>query len=169
MNNPTNTICPWIDSNAKQLLKNDILSGKVHPLMMPRDVYKMRPEYLDYVYKNFRSNFRSLQRALKKLQDRAVSDNADLEVDLYRQRQLAAGRTVQPPLMWVDSEARNLLKQDVTDGLHSRMKPIDLWQSKAEYRMFPLSTFRKHIYQECRSRKTNAYWSVIKERKLMNK
>lgn len=66
--------------------------------------------------------------------------------------------------LWKDSEARKLLKEDVKNGLHLHMKPQEIWRSKPEYQMFPLSKLRGHIYQEVRGRRCRSYWTNLKER-----
>jgi hypothetical protein len=62
--------------------------------------------------------------------------------------------------VWAGSEAARLLKIDVDNGRHLTMKPRELYalDDRPEYRIWPLKVFRKHIHQEVRSRKTQAYW-----------
>lgn len=165
-NNTTPT--PWAKSTAKRLLKADILSNKVHPLMNAKTVYAMHPEYAEYVYSNFRTNLRSLRLSIKKLQKRAASDEVALSMDL-----LLHGKDDSRVLQrkdglpqWKESEACKLLKKDIDDGVNISLKPHDLWLSTAAYQAFPLKKFRSHLYQEIRRRKTNAYWSVKKFRGL---
>lgn len=157
MTSKNNKLVPWAKS------KTDIIEGKVSQLMSANDVFLMRPEYNDYKFVNFRNNLRSLHTSIQNDQDRAVSDNAALEMDLLIQIRDAAP---DKPTLWKDSEARKLLKEDIKNGLNENMTPQEMWRSKPEYQMFPLAKFRGHIYQEIRSRKCKSYWTVVKERNL---
>jgi hypothetical protein len=65
---------PW--EIAKELLKEDILSGYVAPTMKPVKVHDLCIEYQCVVYKNFRSNLLNLTRALGKQSDAATEDDA---------------------------------------------------------------------------------------------
>eukprot|EP00978_Attheya_sp_CCMP212_P023777 scaffold73576_cov56-Attheya_sp.AAC.1 len=41
---PTPKVIAWKKSKAKDILKDDIVEGRVTADMQPKDVYKMRPE-----------------------------------------------------------------------------------------------------------------------------
>lgn len=49
---------------------------------------------------------------------------------------------------WYNHAASELLEEDVRNDTSKRMQPKQLWESRDEYLDFPLSVFRKHIYQE---------------------
>lgn len=49
---------------------------------------------------------------------------------------------------WEGSSAQTLLHQDVKDGNHLALQPYAFQQTRQEYLLFSLSTFRGHIYQE---------------------
>ena len=59
---------------------------------------------------------------------------------------------------WDRHNARRLLKQDVIAKRNETMKPQELWRSQNEYQAFPLSVFRKHIYQEVYGQNSSSYW-----------
>ena len=50
---------------------------------------------------------------------------------------------------WHRSEAKNLLCNDVKDGLHKTMKPSVLCVTRDEYKVRDSKVFRNQIYQEC--------------------
>ena len=54
---------------------------------------------------------------------------------------------------WNGSEAQQMLEIDMQNGKHFELKPSDLWESRAEYQEFHLSTFRDHLHQADRTRK----------------
>lgn len=43
-------------------------------------------------------------------------------------------------------------------GAVDKAKPRELWKSQKEYQDFPLSTFRKHIYQEQTKQLAAPFW-----------
>jgi hypothetical protein len=158
-------ITPWAKSKAKQLLADDIVRGTVTPVMRPIDIYEMHQEYKNYKIDNFRTNLRNLRKSIKKDKCCADSDRDALAHDL-QVRHPHVDILLRSTPFWMGSEAQKLLKKDVDAGRHEKMKPWDLWISKVAYQAFPLEVFRKHIYQEVRCRKENAYWRVKKERGL---
>ena len=54
---------------------------------------------------------------------------------------------------WEGSDAQNLLKQDVDNGLHLQLKPKQLRETRSEYKLFGVRKFQKHIDQELTSGK----------------
>jgi hypothetical protein len=38
------------------------------------------------------------------------------------------------------------------------MKPMELWNSRPEYKQFDQNVFREHIYQEERKQLQSSYW-----------
>ena len=54
---------------------------------------------------------------------------------------------------WEGSDAQKLLKKDMEDGRHETMQPMELWETRDTYLLFPLDVFRDHIYQEIRTNK----------------
>jgi hypothetical protein len=72
-----NTLTKWQNSNAKKLLHQDILDGKVVDSMTPKEVLAMRPEYEPYG-KNFGTSLRNLQKGIRENQAKADSDSAAL-------------------------------------------------------------------------------------------
>ena len=65
---------PWVKSDAKFYLREDIIGRTVTKDMEPKDVYNMRPEYKEYKYNNLRVNLLSLRKAVKRDLGRAELD-----------------------------------------------------------------------------------------------
>jgi hypothetical protein len=61
------------------------------------------------------------------------------------------------------SEAERLLKLDVSNGEHKKMKPKELKLTRPEYEPFPPCVFAKHIHQELRERRAKSYWLAKKK------
>jgi hypothetical protein len=147
---------PWKDSQAKKLLRQDILDGKVVDSMTPMQIFQMRPEYAPYGLKKFRSNWYSLRDSIKDNQAKASSDSDALAHDLRIRPPVAYTSKGYP--RWDGSDAQRLLKQDVNTGLTNSIKPRVLRETRMEYQAFPLKVFREHIHQEHRSRIEKGYW-----------
>ena len=140
----------WRYSKAKEILRAAIISGEVTSNMNAKDVYEMNEEYKKWPYKNFPSNLKSLRDTVESLYSRMQSDCVAYGHDLTLLKKLRAGN---PPIAtWHRSDAKYILKQDINNGKHKEMKPMELYNMRKEYQAFDLKTFRNHIYQEVDSR-----------------
>jgi hypothetical protein len=144
--------------SGKKMLANGIVDGTYPDFMDPEAVYGDKHEFRQYKWINFKSNLSNLRAAIKRDIHRANADAANVAIDLqlYSPAPLAA----QGYPVWAESAAERQLKIDVDNGRHLTMKPKELYglDDRPEYRAWPLKVFRKHIHQEVRSRKTQAYW-----------
>jgi hypothetical protein len=57
----------------------------------------------------------------------------------------------------------------MADGLQNTMKPRQLYESRPEYQIITIETFRKHIYQEGHRRDKEAARSARKQQKEAKK
>lgn len=150
-----NKTTKWINSQAKILLRDDIVHGVVDAQMAPRDVYQMREEYSKFKYENFRTNLKSLREAVAtsilQMQMDSLFFGHDKSIMMNERRK--APRS----LLWIESLAPSLLKQDIDEGLHNHLTPAELYESRVEYQAFPLQVFRNHIYQEVDTRTKRAH------------
>ena len=137
----------WKDSEAKRLLRKDIISGAVTASMKAKDVYKMRLEYQTWKYTNFRNNLKSLHNVIAASYARMQTDCKAYGHDRALLKSMADVQT-QPNIPWHESAARKLLKQDVDASKHLQMRPMELHTTRPEFMAFALKVFRKHIYQE---------------------
>lgn len=95
-------------------------------------------------------------------------DRIDNEEKMYRRDMLAfpkCTRTSRNDPFWNDHPASDLLEKDEISGSSTAMKPKQLWESREEYQEFPLSTFRKHIYQERTKQLAAPYWQHKRNQK----
>lgn len=142
----------WWTIEAKCVLQEDILSGRVGADMTAEDVYVMYGQlYQQYAFPNFKNNFKNHREAVEMEIGRMELDCAGYFHD--KDALSAAGRfDPSKPVPWHKSEAKELLKQDIDAGKHLEMKPIDLRDTREVYKLFELEVFRKHISQEARRR-----------------
>jgi hypothetical protein len=150
----------WRDSKAKSLLKKDLVDGTI-PLsnaeMDAVDVYLSRVEFTEFRFENFRSNLRALRKKIKEKKRLACEEKAALEHDRILFPKCLVNSKGEP--RWEGSNAEQQLKLDMDQGYHNVMTKRELWESRAEYMIFSSKIFRKHVYQEERSRKFRAYIS----------
>ena len=137
----------WIHSQAKKSLRTDIILGKVKANSNPEEVYDMRTSYKRFPFKNFKTNLESLILAVSKdiarMQHDCEAHGHDLAVVKALRSDEEPGSR---PLSWHLSDARKLLKTDMAAGKHKQLKPMDLWNTKEEYKVFTLDVFRKAIH-----------------------
>lgn len=55
----------WRDSQAKAILWEALLSGKITEAMGPKEVFQLNDEFKKFKYENFRSNLLSMRKSLK--------------------------------------------------------------------------------------------------------
>lgn len=138
---------PWKASQAKSLLRGDILSGVVLSDMAAKDVFNSRPEYQAYAYRNFATNLKNLRGAIASDHARMVEDAACYEHDLAIVHNQGF-RSEPDYLPWHRSPAATLLAHDVAEGKNKTMPPRDLRATRPEYEPFPLKQFRQFVQQE---------------------
>jgi hypothetical protein len=163
---PSDPPSPWRNSQAKHLLKEDIVKGLVYSSMPAKEVYQMRPEwYKRYKFNNFKTNLDSLHKRITKDKDRADEDLAAFLHDMAILPHPTNAAAAAYP-RWQDSEAEQLLKSDIEAGVGTTsLKPQQLWESRIEYQAYPLNVFRKHIHQEMRAETEKGYWLNKKKEK----
>jgi hypothetical protein len=167
---PTDPPSPWRNSHAKQLLKKDIVAGCVTSSMPAEEVYAMRPKwYKGYKFQNFKTNLENLHKRMSKDQNRASEDLAACLHEMQIPRPQAAAVAAAAYPRWQDSEAEQLLKNDIEAGIGTLIKPEQLWNSREEYQAFPLTVFRKHIQQELCAELATGYWLNKKKEKEKEK
>jgi hypothetical protein len=148
----------WLNSLAKAQLYRDLVDGTI-PLnsedMAPSQVYAFRAMFQEYEYPKFRTNLNNLRKKVRTDISIAAVGNAALAHD----RQLFPKRTHnhRGEPRWDNSAARAHLKADMDLGLHIGVKPSDLRGTRDSYQLYKPLTFAKHIHQEIRARKFQAY------------
>lgn len=150
----------WRKSKAKEQLRSDIIKGIVPDEMTAEIVYDMHDgAYHPYDFKNFKVNLKNLRDVIKKRLSKAQVDEVALRNTIEQRTLITEGRVedLRYP-RWNKSSAQALLTQDVASGIVNTMKPAELWMTRPEYRIYPLSVFRDHIYKEKIKPLSRAYW-----------
>lgn len=147
----------WIHSQAKTLLRDDIIHGVVGAQMAPVDVYRMREEYAAFKYENFRNNLKSLRNAVAANINQMEMDSLFFGHDKSIMMNEMKNKPRMSPI-WIETLAPIFLKRDTDEGrLHNHLPPAELYASREEYQVFPLQVFRNHIYQEVDTRSKRAH------------
>ena len=117
------------------------------------------------------TKFKGYVTNMKKLTDRRKAliheESAAFEHDMITLPPLEKTSRGYP--FWHKHRASELLKEDETSGAAKRMKPKQLWMSRKEYQDFPLSVFRKHIYQERMKQLAAPYWQYKRNKSAKKK
>lgn len=143
----------WQYSEAKKIMTQDMMDGivPVHeeikdPEGMYNQLYGGREEFLDFPYnKNVRSRISRLQATVAKLGDAAKYDEAAFK----RDRTLNPTSTVgyNGRVLWKDTEADRLLKEDIEAKVHERLSPSEILLTRPCYAPFGAKRIGQRIYQ----------------------
>lgn len=141
----------WRKSEAKRLLAKDIIDGTIPEDMAWTEVHNWRPEYALSSYTLFASRLRNLCAQISAAKARAERDEQGLATD--RLSFPVSLYDSNGSLRWDGSAAQAWLVKDMEAGMHTEMKPRQLYQSRPCYQAFALDIFRGHIYQQVRRQK----------------
>lgn len=150
----------WQYSEAKAALKAAILEGDV-PLRPPPDededdlivYFNCRPEVQNFGgFDLFKGRLNDLRDQIRNNLTRAEEDEEAFMVFVKNHPKATVAAKGNYP-EWEGHEAQRLLRLDMAAGYHETMEPKELWETEAEYTLFPLKVFREHIYQETRTQK----------------
>ena len=127
--------------------------------MTIREIWESCDEFQKYDFDKFTgssgyvSNMKNLtsKRKSQIMNERAAFDRDKLVIQTTND----SGRGYPK---WNKHPASNLLYEDEKSGRAKELKPKRLWESRTEYQDFPLSVFRKHVYQERMARLAAPYW-----------
>ncbi len=120
--------------------------------MTYKEIWLMHPEYSEQGgWDKFPSRVRILRKQIKRDQSRAANDLAAFED--FKKKHKAATHTHAGYPQWAFSDAEELLKKDIDEGKHVGLQKKELWESRNEYKAFPLKVFRDHVYQTIKTRK----------------
>jgi hypothetical protein len=154
----------WEHSAAKKFLVKDLKSGLI-PLEpnnpFPRVLwahYSNLVEFADVSKTQFSTNIQNLRKLIKQKKDRSAEEEAALTRDrLHFFPRPPTNHRGEPH--WDCSASKPLLSQDIDAGKHNDLEPRELWMTRPEYyQEYPNhAVFRKHIYQEIRTRKFRSY------------
>lgn len=66
---------------------------------------------------------------------------------------------------WDTHPAKELLREDVKNGVTDCVTPKVLWESSAEYQQFPLHVFARRFYKAKYNAKASVAWQILRNKK----
>lgn len=153
----------WEKSNAKRLLKKDLLDGLI-PLEATdedgkrttdlRTLYCSRIEFTKYHYSKFSTRLDSLRKTVRNEMNRQSLDEEAFNNYKANHPSLAYKSARGGYIQWQGSESQRLALQDIEAKKHLAMSKKDWYGERPEfYNEFPLEVFRSKIEQELRTAK----------------
>lgn len=147
----------WRHKNPARIqMKWDVAEGIITADMDFATAKTKRALYGKMTDDQFKSRLVGMRKIVEKALERAAEDEAALEADLILRPRKTTNHRGEPE--WHSSDAKSLLRTDMDAKLHEKMSPMELWETRDEYKKFWLSTFRGHIYQEVQTRKWRDQW-----------
>jgi hypothetical protein len=158
----------WGTSEAKRLLRDSIIAGHVKRGDDAAEVHKSNAEYQKWPIANFKTNMKNLIEAIaldyKRMADDCRGYGHDIEVLREYRKNNPTSQPYATP--WHKSTAKKLLEADMDSNKHLKTLPMELYQSRIEYREFSLRVFRDHIYQEKKKRANKGTRYAKKKKRL---
>jgi ribosomal protein S21 len=145
----------WRNSQAKMIIMSDLEDG-----WLPMDdtkvsaedawkVYANLPEFHGICFKQFKERLADHRRAVEQKNMESIQEEDAFQHDcLLHPRDETHDR--RGKLIFDRSPAKDLLRQDIKDGAYPRLSPMQLWNTRPEYKLFELKVFKERIYQEIR-------------------
>ena len=135
--------------------------------MSAEEIWNSHSEFRKYDLESFITYNKNMLKLTKKRKQQINSEEASFLRDVEQfPRKTTTSRGLP---FWHEHPASELLKNDETDGVAKTMKPKQLWKSRIEYQDFPLSVFRKHIYQERTKQLASPFWQHRRNTNAMKK
>ena len=145
---------PWAKSEAEPILCEAIIAGDILKEWDAEFVQQLHEKFQDYKLSNFKTNLKSLREAIAKDYEHVSTDSDAFWHDEALLKELRTMNPLPPPPypLWNTHRAKKLLEEAIDNKEHEKKSPKALWQSKPEYKEFPLDVFRNHIYQAVSAR-----------------
>ena len=127
--------------------------------MSGKQVWESNELFQSYDLKQFETYNKNMRALTSKRKELIKEEEESFKKDMLK---LPPKETTSRGLpFWHTHKASELLEDHVTneiEGVIAKVKPQVLWKSQKEYQEFPLTIFRKHIYQERTKRLAAPYW-----------
>ena len=143
------------------LLEND--HDRTIHAMDHKAVHALSPLFQKYDMGNFKTNLKNLINSIAENKEAVKCDEGWLLHDQSIIQRREGTPRVYP--RWDLHQAKSLLRKDIQQKLHEKIKPELLRMTRPEYQEFPLNIFRKHIYQEDVAQRGRSYWMHRKKKK----
>ena len=149
----------WFDSEAYQLLYNDLLSGEASSDLSADDIYVMRPEYAAYDHQKFPGRLEAMRNIVGALNERAKEDQDAFDNFVLNHEVSTRSRTGH--IHWPGSEAQKISRDDIKKGKFAGAGAYRrMYNQREEYNQhFDFDIFCDRIRQEI---KTGKYYHTLK-------
>lgn len=124
--------------------------------MSNKEIWESSPRFMEYEFTKFKEYIANMKKLTSKRRTQIQREIDAYESDMLTIRPAADSGRGYPK--WNTHPASDLLREDESNGRARQMKPMMLWESRPEYKDFPLNIFRKHIYQEKMAQIAAPYW-----------
>ena len=150
----------WVKSRSRDIILEDLINGiipyeeeKCSPDHAWNTWYCFIPEIIEekVVYSQFKERFVAHQRQIskKKKQSTREEEAFQYHATLHPRKTY----NTRGELVFDLHPAKPLLREDVLDGKHKQLTPMQLHKTRPEYQEFALDAFSPLIYQAVRSQK----------------
>ena len=172
--NKKSAVEPWYTS-AKNVSKAYALLFSLHmnattlrsiEKMSAEEIWKSSPLFQQYELIKFKEHLKTMSERTMKRRQLIQQEHESFMADMLAFPPNSVTSRGYP--FWDTHPACKLLEEDEISGRAATMKPQVLWKSRREYQAFPLSVFRKHIYQLRTKLLAAPYWQ-FKRNKVARK
>ena len=130
--------------------KTKVHTMTAEQLMDSHDCFK------PYGIEDFRVYVTDIDKRTRKL--RSVIDKEEEAFRSFRVKHPRNELTNKGVPFWDVHPAKDLLENDIMDGMAAQLKPKKLWSTRPEYQDYTLKIFTEHYYQEMRKQLAAPYW-----------
>jgi len=159
----------WLKSKAREFLRQLIVAGTIPVELKPKQVWlnylKGKKEFAPYEKdpydsKWFASKLRYLQKKTGRTLELVERDQKAFDADRKIYPRPTQNHRGEP--FWPDSNTFKFLKKQIDEEKHLIMEPKEMYaemrdKTDCAEENIPLDVYRKHIYQEIKSRKFEAF------------
>lgn len=137
----------WEYSWAKEILRMALVDGDISPQHTYDEMHAWHPEIQETDRRLLPNRVRSLQKQIKDDTGKAEADALAYAHDRSLFPIPTHNHRGEP--RWQGSEAERLLKEDIKNGIHLTMSPMEFYDSREVYSTdYSEDVIRHHIYQE---------------------
>ena len=157
---------PWQHSQAKKDLKRALLdpTSPIHKMTV-EEIRKSDDRYTKYP--NFEKYYRDLKEHVEAEKEQVKQDDATAERHMANNPRSHLNKRGYPH--WDTHAAKALLGVDVANGMHQKMKPLQLRNARNAYTEFPADVFTKRVHREVSKQKGAEFWAHKRNKRGMKK
>jgi len=157
---------PWQHSQAKKDLKRALLdpTSPIHKMTV-EEIRKSDDRYTKYP--NFEKYYRDLKEHVEAEKEQVKQDDATAERHMANNPRSHLNKRGYPH--WDTHAAKALLGVDVANGMHQKMKPLQLRNARSACTEFPADVFTKRVHREVSKQKGAEFWAHKRNKRGMKK